>query len=211
MRPSRPIPTPRHPERALFAGDHLQNLFIESVVVDNLRALREPYLDLREGAAGPALPRTTSSTRRGRPSWALVALLGLVAAYNVTLMLSSVATTLAAFGLLRRHTRWQLLATAGALVYAYSPRRMFHLSHHFNGVLWWAFPAALWAFEVALERHRAGRPWRQPVVALAAVVLTVALSGEYHHNLYLAGLLLFMAVWHWGPRLQAAARSRSAP
>ena len=82
-------------------------------------------------------------------------LLGLVAAYNVTLMLSSVATTLAAFGLLRRHTRWQLLATAGALVYAYSPRRMFHLSHHFNGVLWWAFPAALWAFEVALERHRA--------------------------------------------------------
>ena len=202
MRPSRPIPTPRHPERALFAGDHLQNLFIESVVVDNLRALREPYLDLREGAAGPAPLRTTSlDTPWSAVVGLLWPLLGLVAAYNVTLMLSSVATTLAAFGLLRRHTRWQLLATAGALVYAYSPRRMFHLSHHFNGVLWWAFPAALWAFEVALERHRAGRPWRQPVVALAAVVLTVALSGEYHHNLYLAGLLLFMAVWHWGAAL----------
>jgi hypothetical protein len=193
---------PGTPERALFAGDHLQNLYIESVVVDNLRVLREPYLDLRSGAAGPAPLRTTSLDT----PWVAVVgllwpLLGLVAAYNVTLLLSSVATTLAAFGLLRRHTRWQLLATAGALTYAFSPRRMFHLSHHFNGVLWWAFPAALWAFEVALERHRAGRPWRLPVVALTAVVLTVALSGEYHHNLFLAGLLLFMAVWHWGAAL----------
>jgi hypothetical protein len=195
-------PYPPGTERALFAGDHLQNLFIESVVVDNLRALREPYLDLREGAAGPAPLRTTSlDTPWSAVVGLLWPLLGLVAAYNVTLLLSSVATTLAAFGLLRRHTRWQLLATAGALAYAFSPRRMFHLSHHFNGVLWWAFPAALWAFEAALERHRAGRPWRLPVVALTAVVLTVALSGEYHHNLYLAGLLLFMAVWHWGAAL----------
>jgi hypothetical protein len=195
-------PYPPGTERALFAGDHLQNLFIESVVVDNLRALREPYLDLREGAAGPAPLRTTSlDTPWSAVVGLLWPLLGLVAAYNATLLLSSMATTLAAFGLLRRHTRWQLLATAGALAYAFSPRRMFHLSHHFNGVLWWAFPAALWAFEAALERHRTGRPWRLPVVALTAVVLTVALSGEYHHNLYLAGLLLFMAVWHWGAAL----------
>jgi hypothetical protein len=195
-------PYPPGTERALFAGDHLQNLFIESVVVDNLRALREPYLDLREGAAGPAPLRTTSlDTPWSAVVGLLWPLLGLVAAYNATLLLSSVATTLAAFGLLRRHTRWQLLATAGALAYAFSPRRMFHLSHHFNGVLWWAFPAALWAFEAGLERHRAGRPWRLPVVALTAVVLTVALSGEYHHNLYLAGLLLFMAMWHWGAAL----------
>jgi hypothetical protein len=195
-------PYPPGTERALFAGDHLQNLFIESVVVDNLRALREPYLDLREGAAGPAPLRTTSlDTPWSAVVGLLWPLLGLVGAYNATLLLSSVATTLAAFGLLRRHTRWQLLATAGALAYAFSPRRMFHLSHHFNGVLWWAFPAALWAFEAALERHRAGRPWRLPVVALTAVVLTVALSGEYHHNLYLAGLLLFTAVWHWGAAL----------
>jgi hypothetical protein len=195
-------PVPTGAGRALFAGDHLQNLFIESVVVDNLRALREPYLDLREGAAGPAPLRTTSlDTPWSAVMGLLWPLLGLVAAYNATLLLSSVATTLATFGLLRRHTRWQLLAIAGALVYAFSPRRMFHLSHHFNGVLWWAFPAALWAFEAALERHRAGRPWRLPVVALTAVVLTVALSGEYHHNLYLAGLLLFMAVWHLGAAL----------
>jgi hypothetical protein len=195
-------PYPPGTAQALFAGDHLQNLFIESVVVDNLRALREPYLDLREGAAGPAPLRTTSlDTPWSAVVGLLWPLLGLVAAYNATLLLSSVATTLAAFGLLRRHTRWQLLATAGALAYAFSPRRMFHLSHHFNGVLWWAFPAALWAFEAALERHRAGRPWRLPVVALTAVVLTVALSGEYHHNLYLAGLLLFMAVWAWGAAL----------
>ena len=44
----------------LLGGDHLQNAFIQSVVVDNLRELRNPYLDLREGAAGPAPLRTTS-------------------------------------------------------------------------------------------------------------------------------------------------------
>ena len=38
----------------MHGGDHLQNVFIQSVVVDNALALRNPYLDLREGAAGKA-------------------------------------------------------------------------------------------------------------------------------------------------------------
>ena len=75
---------------------------------------------------------------------------------------------MAAFAWLRRHTRWQLLAAAGALAYACTPHRMFQLTSHFNAVMWWAFPAALLAFEVMLERRRAGRPWGWPAAGLAA-------------------------------------------
>ncbi len=181
---------------AMHGGDHLQNVFIQSVVVDNVRALRSPYLDLREGAAGPAPLRTTSLDV---PWTALLAmawpLIGLVPAYNLGLALSSLVTGLAAFAWLRRHTRWPLLAAAGALAYAFTPHRMFQLTSHFNAVMWWAFPAALLAFETMLERRRAGRRWRWPAAGLAAVVLTVAVSGEYHLILYLTGLLGFLAVW----------------
>jgi hypothetical protein len=180
----------------MHGGDHLQNVFIQSVVVDNVRALRSPYLDLREGAAGPAPLKTTSLDV---PWTALLAvawpLAGLVPAYNLALALSSVVTGLAAFAWLRRHTRWQLLAAAGALAYAFTPHRMFQLTSHFNAVMWWAFPAALLAFEVMLERRRAGRPWGWPAAGLAAVTLTVAVSGEFHLILYLTGLLGYLVVW----------------
>jgi hypothetical protein len=189
----------------MHAGDHLQNVFIQSVIVDNARALRSPYLDLREGAAGPAPLRTTSLDL---PWTALLAvtwpLLGLVPAYNLALALSSVVTGLAAFAWLRRHTRWPLLAAAGALAYACTPHRMFQLTSHFNAVMWWAFPAALLAFETMLERRRAGRPWGWPAAGLAAVVLTVAVSGEFHLILYLTGLLGFLVLW----RLVAALAGR---
>jgi len=100
---------------SLAGGDHLQNVFIQSVVVDNARELRSLYLDLREGAAGPAPLRTTSLDVPWTVLLALVwPLAGLVPAYNLSLALSSVATGLAAFGWLRRHTRWPLLAAAGA-------------------------------------------------------------------------------------------------
>jgi hypothetical protein len=180
----------------MHGGDHLQNVFIQSVVVDNLRALRSPYLDLREGAAGPAPLKTTSLdvpwTAVLAVAWPLA---GLVPAYNLVLALSSVAAGLAAFAWLRRHTRWQLLAAAGALAYAFTPHRMFQLTSHFNALMWWAFPAALLAFEVMVERRRAGRPWGWPAAGLAAVILTVAVSGEFHLILYLAGLLGYLVVW----------------
>jgi hypothetical protein len=180
----------------MHAGDQLQNVFIQSVIVDNARALRSPYLDLREGAAGPTPLKTTSLdvpwTALLAVAWPLV---GLVPAYNLALALSSVATGLAAFAWLRRHTRWPLLAAAGALAYAFTPHRMFQLTSHFNAVMWWAFPAALLAFETMVERRRAGRPWGWPAAGLAAVVLTVAASGEYHLILYLTGLLGFLVVW----------------
>jgi hypothetical protein len=180
----------------MHGGDHLQNVFIQSVIVDNVRALRSPYLDLREGAAGPAPLKTTSLdvpwTAVLAVAWPLA---GLVPAYNLVLALSSVATAVAAFAWLRRHTRWQLLAAAGALAYACTPHRMFQLTSHFNAVMWWAFPAALLAFEVMLERRRAGRPWGWPAAGLAAVTLTVAVSGEFHLILYLTGLLGFLVVW----------------
>ena len=180
----------------MHGGDHLQNVFIQSVVVDNVRALRSPYLDLREGAAGPAPLKTTSLdvplTAVLAVAWPLV---GLVPAYNLGLALASVATGVAAFAWLRRHTRWQLLAAAGALAYACTPHRMFQLTSHFNAVMWWAFPAALLAFEVMLERRRAGRPWGWPAAGLAAVTLTVAASGEFHLILYLTGLLGYLVVW----------------
>jgi hypothetical protein len=180
----------------MHGGDHLQNVFIQSVIIDNVRALRSPYLDLREGAAGPAPLKTTSLdvpwTAVLAVAWPLV---GLVPAYNLGLALASVVTGLATFAWLRRHTRWPLLAAAGALAYACTPNRMFQLTSHFNAVMWWAFPAALLAFEVMLERRRAGRPWGRPAAGLAAVTLTVAASGEFHLILYLAGLLAYLAVW----------------
>src|SRR4029450_10136041 len=148
-------------------GDHLQNVFIQSVIVDNALALRSPYLDLREGAAGPAPLKTTSLdlpwTALLAVTWPLV---GLVPAYNLSLALASVATGLAAFAWLRRHTRWPrlaadgppasrrppprrrvsarpprptrwpLLAATGALAYACPPHRMFQLTSHFNAVMW---------------------------------------------------------------------------
>jgi hypothetical protein len=180
----------------LISGDNLQNAFIESVVVDNLRELRNPYLDLREGAAGPTPLRTTSLD----VPWTLVMaalwpLVGLQPAYNAILLLSTLATGLAAFGWLRRHTRWPLLAAAGALAYTFTPTRMFHLIGHFNAVMWWAFPAVLWAFEVAMERHRGGRPWLRPALAVVAVAMIVALSGELHLIMYLVGLLCFLVAY----------------
>jgi MFS family permease len=210
-----PTPDPGSNEAAsyqpdqLLTGDNLQNVFIQSVVVDNLRALRSPYLDLREGAAGPTPLKTTSLDL---PWTLLLALLwpvtGLQAAYNAGLLLSSVATGVAAFAWLRRHTRWPLLATAGALAYAYTPHRMFQLTGHFNAVMWWAFPAALVAFEAMMERHRAGRPWRWPAAGLAAITLTVAVGGEYHLILYLTGLLSYLVIW---TLVAALARRRGVP
>jgi hypothetical protein len=193
----------------MHGGDHLQNMFIQSVVVDNLRALRNPYLDLREGAAGPTPLKTTSLdlpwTLLLAVTWPLV---GLVPAYNLSLALASILTGVAAFAWLRRHTRWPLLATAGALAYAYTPHRMFQLTGHFNAVMWWAFPAALVAFEAMLERHRAGRPWPWPAAGLAAITLTVAVGGEYHLILYLTGLLSYLVIW---TLVASLARRREVP
>jgi hypothetical protein len=193
----------------MHGGDHLQNVFIQSVVVDNVRALRSPYLDLREGTAGPSPLRTTSLdvpwTALLAVAWPLV---GLVPAYNLGLALATVATAVAAFAWLRRHTRWPLLAAAGALAYAFTPNRMFQLTSHFNAVLWWAFPAALVAFETMVERRRAGRPWGWPAAGLAAVTLTVAVSGEFHLILYLTGLLAYLAVW---TLVAGLARRRAVP
>jgi hypothetical protein len=183
-------PAARYQAGVLIGGDNLQNAFIQSVVVDNLRELRNPYLDVREGSAGPTPLRTSSLDVPGL--WPLA---GLQAAYNTTLLLSTLATGLATFGWLRRHTRWALLAAAGALAYTFIPQRMFHLTGHFNAVMWWAFPAALWAFEVAMERHRGGRPWLRPAVAVAAVAVTVAVSGEYHLIMYMVGLLGFLVAF----------------
>jgi hypothetical protein len=195
------------PPASTFAGnDSLQTMHVNRVVIDNVRQLREPYLDLVSGAAGPEPLRTTSLDLPWTAVQApLLPLVGLVAAYNWTLVLSSVLTVLCAFGLLRRHTRYPLLALAGALAYAFVPGRMFQLSLHFNAVMWWAFPAAAWSLEEMLEHHRSGTRWLAPGLWLVGVTLTVGLSGEYHHSLYLSGLIGFLVVW----RLAAAVLRRT--
>jgi hypothetical protein len=189
-------PAARYQPELFLGGDHLQNAFIQTVVIDNVRHLRNPYLDLSEGAAGPVPLRTSSL---GVPWTPLVALLwplvGLQAAYNATLVLSTLATGLAAFGWLRRHTRWTLLAGAGALAYTFTPHHLSQLASHFNAVMWWAFPASLWAFEVAMERHRSGRSWLRPALAVGAVAVVVAVSGEYHLSLYLTALLCLLTAF----------------
>src|SRR4029453_18331968 len=48
-------------------------------------------------------------------------------------------------------------------------------------------------------------------LALAAVALTVALSGEYHLTLYLAGLLTFLAAFEVGRALLARRRPPGGP
>ncbi len=193
-----------------FAGtDALQTMHVNRVVIDDALHLRSLFLDPASGAAGPEPLRTTSLDLPWTPVVALILpFAGLVAAYNSTLLLSSVVTVLCAFGFLRRHTRFGLLALAGALLYAFVPGRVFQLSLHFNAVMWWAFPAAAWALEVMLERHRQGRRWLAPGAWLAAVILIVGLSGEYHHVLYLTGMIGFLVVW-WA--VGAALRHRSVP
>ena len=180
----------------VMSGDFMQTVFIQSVVVDNVRDLRNPYLDLREGAAGLTELRTTSLDLPWTPLFALLwPVMGMVPAHNLILLTATVATGLAAFGWLRRHVRWPLLAAAGALAYTFTPNHLFQLTAHFNAVLWWSFPAVLWAFEVMVERHRAGRPWRGPAAGVVAVALTIALSGEFHLALYMSALITFMTVW----------------
>jgi hypothetical protein len=189
-------PAARYQPDMLVGGDQLQNVFIQTVVIDNVRQLRNPYLDLYEGAAGPAPLRTSSLDVPWTPVVALLwPLVGLQAAYNATLVLSTLATGLAAFGWLRRHTRWSLLAGAGALAYTFTPHHVTQLVSHFNGVMWWAFPAALWAFEAASERHREGGRWLRPALAVGAVAVVVAVSGEYHLALYLTALLCFLTAF----------------
>ena len=189
-------PAARYRPELFVGGARLQNAFIQTVVIDNVRHLRNPYLDLSEGAAGPTPLRTSSLDVPWTPLVALLwPLVGLQAAYNATLVLSTLATGLAPVGWLRRHTRWSLLAAAGAVAYTFTPHRMFQLTSHFNAVMWWAFPAALVAFETMVERRRAGRPWGWTAAGLAAVVLTVAASGEFHLILYLTGLLGFLVIW----------------
>jgi hypothetical protein len=189
-------PAARYQPELFLGGDHLQNAFIQTVVIDNVRHLRNPYLDLSEGAAGPVPLRTSSLDVPWTPLVALLwPLVGLQAAYNATLVLSTLATGLAAFGWLRRHTRWPLLAGAGALAYTLTPHHLSQLASHFNAVMWWAFPASLWAFEVAMERHRSGRSWLRPALAVGAVAVVVAVSGEYHLTLYLTALLFFLTAF----------------
>jgi hypothetical protein len=201
----------RYQPDMLVGGDHLQNAFIQTVVSDNVRHLRNPYLDLYEGAAGPTPLRTSSLDLPWTPLVALLwPLAGLQAAYNITLVLSTLATGLAAFGWLRRHSRWPLLAGAGALAYTFTPHHMSQLASHFNGVMWWAFPAALWAFEAAMERHREGRRWLWPALAVAAVAVVVAVSGEYHLSLYLTALLCFLTAFELASAWLARPR-RPAP
>jgi hypothetical protein len=205
-------PAARYQPDMLVGGDHLQTAFIQTVVIDNLSEPRNPYLDRWEGAAGPAPLRTSSLDV---PWTALVAALwplaGLQAAYNATLVLSTLATGLAAFGWLRRHTRWPLLAGVGALAYTFTPHHLSQLASHFNGVMWWAFPAALWAFEVAMERHRQARPWLPPAVAAGAVAVLVAVSGEYHLTLYLTVLLCCLVAFELAAALVARRRPPWAP
>jgi hypothetical protein len=189
-------PAARYQPELFLGGDHLQNAFIQTVVIDNVRHLRNPYLDLSEGAAGPVPLRTSSLDVPWTPLVALLwPLVGLQAAYNATLVLSTLATGLAAFGWLRRHTRWPVLAAAGALAYTFTPHHMSQLASHFNAVMWWAFPASLWAFEVAMERHRSGRSWLRPALAVGAVAVVVAVSGEYHLTLSLTALLCFLTAF----------------
>jgi hypothetical protein len=197
------------PADAFSGNDALQTMHVNRVVIDNLLHLREPFVDRFSGVGGPEPLRTTSLD----VPWSLVMALimplaGLVAAYNSTLLLSGALTVLCAFGLLRRHTRFPLLALAGALVYALVPGRVFQLSLHFNAVMWWAFPAAAWALEAMLDRHRSGRRWLGPGAWLVAVTLTVGLSGEYHHALYLSGMVGFLAAW-WA--VQAAVERAPLP
>ena len=97
----------------------------------------------REGAAGPVPLKTPPWMCPGRPGGPALAPAGSRPPTTPPWSLSSVATGLAAFAWLRRHTRWQLLAAAGALAYACAPHRMFQLTGHFNAVMWWAFPPAL--------------------------------------------------------------------
>jgi len=193
------------PAGSFPGNDALQTMHVNRVVIDNVLHLREPYLDLASGAAGPEPLRTSSLDLPWTPVEALLLpLTGLVAAYNTIVLLSTVATVLCAFGLLRCHTRLPLLALAGALAYAFVPGRVFQLSLHFNALLWAAFPASAWALEVLLERHRTSGKWLVPGLWLALVAVVVALSGEYHHSLYLSGLIGFVVGW----RLVAAAVRR---
>ena len=114
-------PVARYQPELFVGNDPLQSAFIQTVVIDNVRHLRNPYLDLYEGAACPVSLRTSSLDLPWTPLVAVLwPLVGLQAAYNATLVLSTLATGLAAFGWLRRHTRWQMLAGAGALAYTFT-------------------------------------------------------------------------------------------
>jgi hypothetical protein len=189
-------------------SDGFQTAFVQTQVLDNLRHLREPFLDPDEGAAGPAPLHTTSLDTPWIALTGLVwPLFGLAAAYNLMLLLSSALTVVTAMGLFRRHTRWPLVALAGAVVYAFVPYRMLQLTGHFNAVLWWAFPAAAWSFEAMLDRYRDGDRWTVPGAWLVAVTLTVALSGEFHLTLYLSGLVVWLTIWS----LTGAALARRRP
>jgi hypothetical protein len=62
-----------------------------------------------------------------------------------------------------------------------------------------------------MERHREGRRWLWPALAVAAVAVVVAVSGEYHLSLYLTALVCFLTAFELASAWLARRPAATAP
>lgn len=111
--------------------------------------------------------------------------LGAVAAYNVTLLFSFVASAVACFALVRALTGRADAAAIAGLAFGFNPYRMAHIEH-LELLLAFGMPLSL----LALHRYHQTRrvSW---LLALAASILLQGLCSSY----YLLFFSIFMGLW----------------
>ena len=164
------------------AGDHLQLRWAFWLVGHQLERGGAPWEDPYSFRPEAEAPPNVQGWLLGVPYWPLDRLLGGVWAYNLLVLLSTVAAGGLACWWLRALGLPRGAALAGGLVFALAPYRVGQSTGHLLGLVSFLLPGLL----LALERRR-------PAWA-GAVLLAIPLSGQLHLAL---GAVPLCAAYVW--------------
>ncbi len=195
------------------SGDHLQTAYRFWLVGHQLERGDAPWIDPYSFQPLVAPQTVLGGWPFGLPFWPLDALGGPVLAWNLLLLLVTLAAGLFTYLWLRELGLPPLAAAVGGLAFELAPYRLLQSGGHLLGWIAVLVPLALWAFERSRRAETVGaaRLWG---ALTAASVVSIPLSGQLHLAL---GALPFVAVyagirysrtaslWAWGGVLAAGA------
>ena len=173
------------------SGDHLQTSYRFWLVGHQLERGDAPWIDPYSFQPLVEPQVVLGGWPYGVPYWPLDALFGPVVAWNVLLLLVTLAAGLFAYLWLRELELPPFAAAVGGLAFELAPYRLLQSGGHLLGWAAVLVPLALWAFERSrrAERGRAVHLWGALAAASAA---SIPLSGQLHLAL---GALPFVAVY----------------